>query len=80
MSNAAPKLPLAPEAAVARVMVCDDSVVIRGAIARILESDPAIRVVARVGNGQLAIDELARQAVDVVVLDVAKLLAFAEKG
>jgi two-component system chemotaxis response regulator CheB len=70
MSNAAPKLPPAPEAAMARVMVCDDSVVIRGAIARILESDPAIRVVARVGNGQLAIDELARQAVDVVVLDI----------
>jgi two-component system chemotaxis response regulator CheB len=70
MSNAARELPPAPEAAVARVMICDDSVVIRGAIARILESDPAIRVVARVGNGKLAIDELARQAVDVVVLDI----------
>jgi two-component system, chemotaxis family, protein-glutamate methylesterase/glutaminase len=53
-----------------RVMVCDDSVAIRGAIVRMLESDPAIRVVARVANGKLAVDELARTQVDVVVLDI----------
>ena len=51
-------------------MVCDDSLVIRGAIARMLEADPAIRVVARVGNGQAAIDELKRTPVDVLVLDI----------
>jgi two-component system chemotaxis response regulator CheB len=51
-------------------MVCDDSVTIRGAIARMLESDPAVRVVARVANGQLAIDELKRTPVDVLVLDI----------
>jgi two-component system, chemotaxis family, protein-glutamate methylesterase/glutaminase len=54
----------------ARVMVCDDSVVIRGAITRILESDPLIRVVARAGNGQAAVDELRRTPVDVLVLDI----------
>jgi two-component system chemotaxis response regulator CheB len=59
----------------ARVMLCDDSVVIRGAIARMLEPDPQIQVVARVGNGQQAIDEIARQSksgtpIDVVVLDI----------
>ncbi len=54
----------------ARVMVCDDSLVIRGAITRILESDPAIRVVARAGNGQAALDELRRTPVDVLVLDI----------
>ena len=37
-----------------RVMICDDSAVIRGAIARMLEADPEIRVVAKVGNGQAA--------------------------
>ena len=58
------------EKPVARVMVCDDSVVIRGAITRILESDPAVRVVARAGNGQAALDELRRTAVDVLVLDI----------
>lgn len=51
-------------------MVCDDSAVIRGAIARMLESDPAVQVVARVGNGQLAIEELRRTSVDVLVLDI----------
>ena len=51
-------------------MVCDDSAVIRGAIARMLEADPAVRVVARVANGQAAIDELKRTPVDVLVLDI----------
>jgi two-component system chemotaxis response regulator CheB len=58
----------APEPA--RVLVCDDSAVIRAAIARILESDPEVRVVARAGNGQLAVDAVTRQPVDVVVLDI----------
>jgi two-component system chemotaxis response regulator CheB len=59
-----------PSATVARVMICDDSAVIRAAIARILETDPAIRVVARAGNGQAALDALKLHDVDVVVLDI----------
>jgi two-component system, chemotaxis family, protein-glutamate methylesterase/glutaminase len=35
-----------------RVMVCDDSVVMRAALARALESDPAMRVVARAADGK----------------------------
>ena len=54
----------------ARVMVCDDSVVIRGAISRMLQADPAIEVVARVANGQMALDEIKRSKPDVVVLDI----------
>ncbi len=59
----------------ARVMLCDDSVVIRGAIARMLETDSHVHVVARVANGQLAIEEVTRQSkagtpIDVVVLDL----------
>ena len=54
----------------ARVMVCDDSSTIRGAIARILESDPGIQVVAKVANGRMAIEELKRTKVDVLVLDI----------
>jgi two-component system, chemotaxis family, protein-glutamate methylesterase/glutaminase len=53
-----------------RVMVCDDSAVIRGAVARMLEADPDVQVVARVANGQLALDELKRTPVDVLVLDI----------
>ncbi len=51
-------------------MICDDSLVIRGAIARLLESDPAIQVVAKVSNGRAAVEEIGRTAVDVVVLDI----------
>jgi len=53
-----------------RVMVCDDSAVIRGAVSRMLEADPAVQVVARVANGQMALDELKRTPIDVVVLDI----------
>jgi two-component system chemotaxis response regulator CheB len=51
-------------------MVCDDSATIRAAIARMLEADPGIQVVAKVSNGRMAIDELRRTKVDVVVLDI----------
>ena len=54
----------------ARVMVCDDSATIRGAIGRMLDTDRAVRVVAKVANGQLAVDELKRTRADVVVLDI----------
>lgn len=53
-----------------RVMVVDDSAVVRGLITRMLEEDPAIAVVASVGNGQMALSALERQAIDVAVLDV----------
>ena len=46
------------------------SAVIRGAVARMLDADPAVQVVARVANGQLALDELKRTPVDVLVLDI----------
>lgn len=54
-----------------RVLICDDSAVVREAVARLLESDPEVQVVARAGNGQAALDALARQRVDVVLLDIA---------
>jgi len=53
-------------------MVVDDSAVIRGLITRMLESDPDISVVASVGNGQLAVNQLERhpKKIDVVILDI----------
>jgi two-component system chemotaxis response regulator CheB len=60
----------APPAVAARVMICDDSTVIRGAIARMLEADAGVKVVAKVANGQLAVEELKRTRADVVVLDI----------
>ena len=53
-----------------RVMVVDDSAIVRGLIVQTLERDPALRVVARAANGEAALIELARTAVDVVVLDI----------
>jgi two-component system chemotaxis response regulator CheB len=53
-----------------RVMVCDDSAVIRGLISRDLEADPEIRVVTTVSNGQLAINALSRFPVEVLILDI----------
>jgi two-component system chemotaxis response regulator CheB len=63
-------LPPATAAPVARVMVCDDSAVIRGVVTRMLEAEDGVQVVARVANGQQALDELKRTPVDVVVLDI----------
>lgn len=51
-------------------MVCDDSVVIRGAVSRMLDQDGRARVVARAANGRQAVAELARQKIDVAVLDI----------
>lgn len=53
-----------------RVMVVEDSLVIRGLIARMLESDPRITVVTTVANGQQAIGALGRFDVEIVVLDI----------
>ena len=62
-TRALPPPPL--QATVARVIVCDDSLTIRGAIARMLDADPGIQVVARVSNGQAALDEVKRTPADV---------------
>lgn len=53
-----------------RVMVVDDSHVIRGLLSRTLDSDPGIKVVATAANGKAAVDEIAKHDVDVVVLDI----------
>ncbi|MFT5439042.1 MAG: two-component system chemotaxis response regulator CheB, partial [Alphaproteobacteria bacterium] len=53
-----------------RVMVVDDSAVIRGYIRRLLQETDGIEVVASAGNGQAAIDSLRKNSVDVIVLDI----------
>ena len=53
-----------------RVMVVDDSAVVRGFIVRILESDPAIELVATCSNGLTAVHQVARSKPDVVILDI----------
>ncbi len=53
-----------------QVMVVDDSAVIRGLITRMLESDKYVSVVATAGNGQIAVNNLERNLVDVIILDI----------
>lgn len=52
------------------VMVCDDSSVVRNIIARAIEEHPHLHVTASVSDGQLAINSLSRNPVDVIVLDL----------
>ena len=53
-----------------RVMVVDDSAVIRGLITRMLGTDPAVTIVSSVGNGQMAVDVLSRHDIDVIIMDI----------
>lgn len=52
------------------VVLVDDSAVIRGALSRILESDPAIAIVGSVSNGEMGITIAGDKKPDVVILDV----------
>lgn len=53
-----------------RVMVVDDSVVIRGLLGRWLDEEPNLAVVASHRNGRLAVDDVLRSNPDVVILDI----------
>lgn len=64
------KSPKDDSAAIIRVMVVDDSAVIRGLVTSLLEADPVFRVVASCANGSVALQTLLRADPDVVVLDV----------
>jgi len=59
-----------PAATPLRVMVVDDSAIVRGLITRILTSDPRIEVAASCSNGQMAVAQAARKAMDVIILDI----------
>ncbi len=53
-----------------RTIVVDDSVVVRGLLAQILENEPDIEVTATAANGQMALSAISRNPVDVVILDI----------
>lgn len=53
-----------------RVMLVDDSAVVRGLVTRWMQEDPEIEVAASVGNGAVAVREIARTDIEVIVLDV----------
>ncbi len=53
-----------------RVMIVDDSAVVRGLVSRWLDEEPGIEVIARHPNGKLAVADVVRSAPDIVLLDV----------
>ncbi len=53
-----------------RVMLVDDSAVIRGLFDRALRADGSFEVVASASNGQMAVSMLKNHPADVVILDV----------
>lgn len=53
-----------------RVMVVDDSVVIRGLLSRIVDAEPDMQVAASAPNGRIALDLLRHRDIDVVLLDI----------
>ncbi len=72
--GAAGVTPAGGGAGVVRVMLCDDSAVARGAMTRLLQADPAIRVTAQAADGRKALDALAAlppsERPEVVLLDL----------
>jgi two-component system, chemotaxis family, protein-glutamate methylesterase/glutaminase len=53
-----------------RVLIVDDSAVVRGLLAHALQTDPRIVVAGTAMHGQLALDWMRKRPVDVVVCDV----------
>lgn len=53
-----------------RIMLVDDSAVIRGLYTKVISADPEIEIVASVGDGEMALRALQRNDVEVAVLDI----------
>ncbi|MFM9890264.1 MAG: chemotaxis response regulator protein-glutamate methylesterase [Rickettsiales bacterium] len=53
-----------------RVMLVDDSAIVRGMVQRALRAEPDIEIVGTAVNGQLALEQLAKTPADVIVLDI----------
>lgn len=53
-----------------RIMLVDDSAVIRGLYTKVISLDPDIEIVASVGDGEMALRALERNDIEVAVLDI----------
>jgi len=61
---------LGPEVQKIRVLIVDDSVVVRRLITNVLSTDAAIEVVGVAANGKIGLDKVAKLRPDVVTLDI----------
>ncbi|HEU5047312.1 MAG TPA: chemotaxis response regulator protein-glutamate methylesterase [Rickettsiales bacterium] len=55
---------------VVRIMIVDDSAIIRGLLTRAFNDVPEIEVVAVASNGAIALERIKNAAVDIILLDV----------
>jgi two-component system nitrate/nitrite response regulator NarL len=53
-----------------RVVIADDHPIFREGLRQIIEKDPRIEVVAEAGNGEGALELIARERPEIAVLDV----------
>ena len=57
-------------AATVRVMIVDDSLVVRSVLSRAFATAPDIEIVAKTGSAELALAQLAHASADVILLDL----------
>src|SRR3990170_1785095 len=53
-----------------KVMIVDDSAVVRGLVSRWVGEEAGLEAVARHANGKLAVEDVIRSAPDVILLDI----------
>lgn len=53
-----------------RVMVVDDSLIVRTVLSRVIDPEPDMEIVAKVSSAELALTELARNQADIILLDL----------
>lgn len=53
-----------------RIVMADDHPVVREGLARVIESDPQLKIVAQAGDGQSALEQTQSLVPDVAVLDI----------
>ncbi|HEY7544392.1 MAG TPA: response regulator transcription factor [Blastocatellia bacterium] len=53
-----------------RIVMADDHPVVREGLARVIESDPQLKIIAQAGDGQSALEQIKSLHPDVAVLDI----------
>ncbi|GAA0741764.1 two-component system chemotaxis response regulator CheB [Sphingomonas trueperi] len=73
MTSQSSPLPVDPAHAptTGRVLIVDDSVVARSVLSRMIEGTQRFRVTAALSEARAALDYLARETVDIILLDIA---------
>jgi two-component system chemotaxis response regulator CheB len=64
------RAPAASRSAPIRVLIVDDSVVVRGVISSLIEEDREVEVAGTAANGKIGLEKISRLNPDVVLLDI----------